>query len=990
MKEIRIFLASSYELEPDRARIGDLIRRLNDEYEKRFIHLHLVKWEDLDSFYNQKVKQGEYDFQIRKCELFIALFWHCAGCYTVHEVEVARKNISPQNILLFRKDAPFREDCEGSEDIKRFREYFTDAKEDLSLSKQDMERFLEEQKPFFTYRLFPELEAVLTRKIEEYCESIVVSEEDRSRTYSTDSIQIHVAASPEVEPDLARLGDLVRYLDENGKQYCRIRFVPELPGSDMFLSMCHTSAPKLFQDEIASAIKARKESGGTDKPHLYFCMKYLENGMEKDRSLQELEKRFSEHLAHFPDRYTHAPELKLHFILQLEHLKRNSSSDALLIVKNGILYQKNGDLENPLMSCEDMVSLQKDEEYQEMKRRRDELEAEMAELKEKDRTTDQDLSQEIHGIYENLCDIEEQIENRQQGCLRLARLIEEMIGKEQDENILRIRKLLQDGQIERALAMLPKPKDQRQEREARKRRHEAEDQRAYDVCRLTINCLLAGNSLKNRNAICDLYGLLIDIADDLKNNLKKADACLEYASFLHDCGLFDKALEFYQDALDIRLATLGENNQDTAEVYNKIGNVWIDRYYSDKALEFYSKALNIRLHTLGETHPDIGKSYNNIGNVWYRKSDYDKALEYYSKALDIKCNVWGEDHPSVAVSFFGLGNVWLGKCDYDKALEYYNKALGFWLASAGEENPNVATCYNGLGNVWRHKCDYDKALEFYNKSLEIKISLLGEDHPDIANDYNRIGSIWNDKGDSDKALEFYNKALTISLRSFGERCTFVADCYDNIANASQDKGDYDKALEFYGKAQNVRIQLFGEDYPEVAYGYNRIGMGLTSKGDYDKALEVHQKSLELKIRLLGNNHSSVACSYNSIADVWMHKGDFDKVLEFCGKAEDIWSCSDNGNKLSIALNYDMMNWAWQNKGDYKKALECCNKVLDIRLSILGEANPETAWAYFMKGKCLDNLGHKDEAKSCFEKARATALKFLSNTLCRKILEERNV
>ena len=51
MKEIRIFLASSYELEPDRARVGNLIRQLNDEYEKRFLHLRLVKWEDLDSFY---------------------------------------------------------------------------------------------------------------------------------------------------------------------------------------------------------------------------------------------------------------------------------------------------------------------------------------------------------------------------------------------------------------------------------------------------------------------------------------------------------------------------------------------------------------------------------------------------------------------------------------------------------------------------------------------------------------------------------------------------------------------------------------------------------------------------------------------------------------------------------------------------------------------------------------------------------------------------
>ena len=818
MKEIRIFLASSYELEPDRARIGNLIRRLNDEYEKQFIHLHLVKWEDLDSFYNQTVKQGEYDFQIRKCEIFIALFWHCAGCYTVHEVDVARKTISPQNILLFRKDAPFREDCEGSEDIKRFREHFTGAHEDLSLSEQDMVRFLEEQKSYFTYRMFSELEAVLTRKIKEYCESIVISEEDKSRTYSADSIQIHVAASPEVEPDLARLGDLVRYLDENGKQYCRLRLIPELPGSDMFISMCHTSAPKPFQDEIASAIKARKESGGTDKPHLYFCMKYLENGMEKDRSLQELEERFSEHLAHFPDRYTHAPELKLHFILQLERLKRNSSSDALLIVKNGILYQKNGNSENPLMSCEDMVSLQKDEEYQEMKRRRDELEAEKAELKEKDRTSDQDLSQEIHGIYEELCDIEEQIENRQQGCLRLARLIEEMIGKEQDESILRIRKLLQDGQIERALAMLPKPKDQRQEREERKRRHEAEDQRAYDVCRLTINCLLAGNSLKNRNAICDLYGLLIDIADDLRNDLKKADACVEYASFLYYFGKFDKALEYFQMTLDIRLGLLGEN------------------------------------------HPNVASSYNNIGIVWDVKGDYDRALEYHEKALSIRLRVLGEDHPDVATSYNNIGSVWAKKGNYDKALEYHEKALSIRLRVLGEDNLDVATSYNEIGYAWSDKCgpsgrrEFDKALEYYEKALSIQLRLLGDDHPDVAASYNNIATVWSDRGDFDKALEYHEKALSIRLHVFGDDHPSVATSYNNIGTVLRVKGDFDKALGYLEKALSIRLHVFGEVHPDVAVSYNSIGCYWFGKFEFDKAREYSDKVEAIKQRLHGQNN----------------------------------------------------------------------------------------------------------------------------------------
>ena len=819
MKEIRIFLASAFELEPDRARIGDLIRRLNDQYEKQFIHLRLVKWEDLDSFYNSTGKQGEYDYQIRRCDFFVALFWHRAGRFTVHEVEVARESINPQNILIFKKDAPFSEDCEGSEDIKRFRERFTNDPEALSISEQQMEQFMEAQKPFLTYTEFSELEAVLTRKLEEYCSTVEVSEEEKKQTFSGDAILIHVAASPEIEPDLARLGDLIRSLDENSKHYCRIRMIPELPECDMFVSMCHTSAPKPFQDEIASAIKVRQQSG-QDKPHLYFCIKYLEAGTQREQSMDELERRFSDTLAHFPDRYAQPPEMKLHFILQLERLKHSSSSNAMLIVKNGILYQKNGDSENPLMSCDDMVSLQKDEDYQDLKHRRDELEAEMAELKEKDRNSDQDLSQEIHGIYEELCDIEEQIENRQQGCLRLARLIEEMIGKEQDESILRIRKLLQDGQIERALKRLPKPKDLCQDIDEMLKRHQAEYQRYYDVCKLTISCLLASNAKKNRNSICELYEKLIGLADAMKDNEKEADACIEYVKFLHYFGMYDKALEYLQMTLDIQLNSWGENHLDVATSYNNIGRVWAGKGNYDKALEYHEKALSIQLRLLGEDNLQFASTYNGIGSIWAKKGNYDKALEYHEKALSIQLRLLGEDNLQVATSYNSIASVWedkhafSGEREFDKELEYYEKALSILLRLLGEDHPDVATCYNNIATVWSGGFDFDKALEYHEKALSIQLRLFGEDHPDVATSYNNIGTVLRIKGDFDKALGYFEKALSIRLHVFGEVHPDVAHNYNSIGCYWFGKFEFDKAREYFDKVSAIKQRLNGENNPQ--------------------------------------------------------------------------------------------------------------------------------------------------------------------------------
>ena len=90
MKEIKVFLASSEELEQDREAFGNFIRRLDNLYEKRGIRIKLFEWEDLDAAYNDNRKQDEYNEYVKQSDLFLALFRTKAGKFTVEEFELAR------------------------------------------------------------------------------------------------------------------------------------------------------------------------------------------------------------------------------------------------------------------------------------------------------------------------------------------------------------------------------------------------------------------------------------------------------------------------------------------------------------------------------------------------------------------------------------------------------------------------------------------------------------------------------------------------------------------------------------------------------------------------------------------------------------------------------------------------------------------------------------------------------------------------------------
>ena len=99
---IKIFLASSEELEADRYRFGNLIRKLDNIYEKRGIRIELFEWEDYDAAYNGMRKQDEYNERVRASDMFLALFHKKAGkkhkpirIYTVNSACLHKFNAIP-------------------------------------------------------------------------------------------------------------------------------------------------------------------------------------------------------------------------------------------------------------------------------------------------------------------------------------------------------------------------------------------------------------------------------------------------------------------------------------------------------------------------------------------------------------------------------------------------------------------------------------------------------------------------------------------------------------------------------------------------------------------------------------------------------------------------------------------------------------------------------------------------------------------------------
>ncbi len=180
---------------------------------------------------------------------------------------------------------------------------------------------------------------------------------------------------------------------------------------------------------------------------------------------------------------------------------------------------------------------------------------------------------------------------------------------------------------------------------------------------------------------------------------------------------------------NIEAYQIEEESDLASTLYNSLGQQFSFIGNYDKAIEYHEKSLAIRLKVHNDQHPLTGVSYNNLGSVWGKKGEYDKAIEYHEKSLAIRLKVRGDQHSSTGISYNNLGLVFYKKSEYDMAIAYFEKSLAIGLKVHGDQHPITGITYTNVGNVFKGKKDLLKAKDYYNKAYSIFFELLGENHP---------------------------------------------------------------------------------------------------------------------------------------------------------------------------------------------------------------------------------------------------------------------
>ena len=177
-------------------------------------------------------------------------------------------------------------------------------------------------------------------------------------------------------------------------------------------------------------------------------------------------------------------------------------------------------------------------------------------------------------------------------------------------------------------------------------------------------------------------------------------------------GNYDKALEYYQQSLEIWKKLNQQQNEGTT--LNNISQIFKARGDYETALDYLKQSLAIR-REIGDRNGE-GTTLNNIAGFYRAKGDYETALDYLKQSLVIQREIG--DRSVEGTTLNNISQIFQARGDYETALDYLKQSLAI-TREIGDRN-GEGTTLNNLATTAHAKGDYETALDYLKQSLAIQ------------------------------------------------------------------------------------------------------------------------------------------------------------------------------------------------------------------------------------------------------------------------------
>ncbi|KAL3817278.1 hypothetical protein ACHAXA_003199 [Cyclostephanos tholiformis] len=396
------------------------------------------------------------------------------------------------------------------------------------------------------------------------------------------------------------------------------------------------------------------------------------------------------------------------------------------------------------------------------------------------------------------------------------------------------------------------------------------------------------------------------------STLKFATVMFELGSLLSHRGEYSDSATFFNFALEIRKAHLGDSFL-VARTHYSLG-VTIAAQELKENTTFSSsshleEALRICQQEFTSEHVQSALIVHALGVLNERKGDSLSASAWFAKEHTIRKQLFGEgkifvpffilchytdsfcmllhsflhlqDHESLAPVCVDIGTCYYNSGKYDLAISFFEEALRIILRVGNEVDAEIlykiASCHDSL-------CNYDQALEKFYEVKRIHVSRFGVESTPVMQTMLRIGNILLCKGESKKSLECFNEVLGIGYASDSVNAIEVANALYGKGCAHFCDLHLTDAMKSFNESLNWKLAALGENSPGLACIFYQMAHVFLEQSNNEEAITCFEEYKRLqKLEPQRNLHDNAEICYTE-GIVAKLKGRQDAALSFFHQA----------------------------------------------------------------------------------------------------------
>lgn len=308
-------------------------------------------------------------------------------------------------------------------------------------------------------------------------------------------------------------------------------------------------------------------------------------------------------------------------------------------------------------------------------------------------------------------------------------------------------------------------------------------------------------------------------------NLLIAQSINALGSYWNTRELADSALSYYWKATDLLAAHQMKDSQEYLSARVGIAEAFtLDKKFV-KAIQAYQEALNIQKHKYPKGHPYTATILNNLANTHAKVGHYTVAIQLQNQAIEMNASLGNTKE--LIDSYVNLGNYLIETGDYKQALEQLQ--IAFYQAKKNPDSSPNGNLLSSLGLAYMYNSELGEAIRKHTEALNFYLQNKPEDPGLLAGAYLNIGNCCSEQKSWSAAIKNYSDALLIFDKIHSNLS--AASCHGNIANCLIQLGQYEQATPHLSKA----IALCS-GYPRIkAQYYYALGFSQLERNQLDQA-----------------------------------------------------------------------------------------------------------------------------------------------------------